>query len=738
MKKLLSIVWILLISWNLQAQEGEGGMWIPPEIEMMVPDMQKMGMQMTAEDIWSNDKPSLRDAVIQLGNGCTGEFVSDKGLVFTNHHCGYDAIASVSTTEHNYLRDGFWAKSFEEEIPVDLSIYIINEFKDVTDIILKDVPETGDPAQRQSMIDKNIAAYLKQFPKEKFVHRQVKPFFKGNKYYLIVKTEYPDVRLVGTPPESIGKFGGDTDNWMWPRHTGDFSIFRVYAGPDNKPAEYSKKNVPFKPARYLKISLAGVAPDDFTLIMGFPGSTNEYLTSYAVKQIQDLRDPARVGVREKSLNVMSEYMKKSEELKLKLSSKFAGLANYWKFWIGESKGLKKFKAVEAKQAYEKEFTKRINRNEVWKRKYGDVLPRLKKLYLEIEKYRVAADVHREVFYRNIDATLNYAILKGLYRVAKADKKQYQALYKRYKDYLLNDLMKNYVKEVDRDIFVLLMKHYLEVIPGEFIHPEFKKALEEKGVEAVADEIYNKSFLADSEKLEKVLSKNPKKFIQAFENDPGVRLISLQDDFFNMKVMKPMHALQAQINEWMRLYMKAQMEVFPEKKFFPDANSTMRVSYGRVRGYRPRDAVYYKPFTHLYGVMEKYIPGDPEFDVPPKLISLYEKRDYGPYKNIDGTMVVDFLATNHITGGNSGSPTVDAYGNLIGLAFDGVWEGVMEDIYYRPEVARSIIVDIRYVLFIIDKYGNAKRIIDELDIIKKKPKTKLKKKDVKRVPAPQMN
>ncbi len=737
MKKIAIILGLMFASF-LPAQEGEGGMWIPSEIQMMVPDMQKMGMKMNADDIWNNEKPSLRDAVIQLGNGCTGEFVSPNGLVFTNHHCGYDAIASASTPEHNYLKNGFWASSYKEEIPVDLSIFIVNEFKDVTEEILKNIPENIDPRKRQSLIDQNIARFLKQFPEQEFIHRRVKPFFKGNKYYLIVKTEYPDVRLVGTPPESIGKFGGDTDNWMWPRHTGDFSIFRVYAGPGNKPAPYSKKNKPFKPRKFLKISLDGVAPDDFTLIMGFPGSTNEYLTSYAVKQIQDLRDPARVAVREKTLKVLENYMKKSDALELKLSSKFAGLANYWKFWIGESKGLKKFKAVQAKEKYENEFTRRINANETWKRKYGDVLPGLKKLYLQIEKYRVAADIHREVFYRNIDATLSYAILKGLYRRAKSNPKVYKDLYKDYKDYLLNDIFKQYVKEADQEIFTVLMKHYLETIPAEFINPEFKKIMQEKGVEKVADLIYSQSILANPGKLGKILTKNPKKFIEAFENDPGVKIISLQDDYFLQKVMLPMNQLQEQINELMRRYMKAQMEVFPEKKFFPDANSTLRVSYGRVRGYKPRDAVFYKPFTHLYGVIEKYIPGDDEFDVPPKLLKLYEKRDYGPYKNYDGTMVVDFLATNHITGGNSGSPTVNAYGELIGLAFDGVWEGVMEDIYYRPEISRSIIVDIRYVLFIIDKYGNAKRIINELEFAKPHRKTGMKRNFPEKVPAPQMH
>ncbi len=715
------LIWFFSILWVLPftAQKGEGGMWLPNEIDQVEADMKQMGMLISAGDIWDTRKPSIKDAVVQLGNGCTGEFVSEKGLLFTNHHCGYNAIASVSSVEHNYLKDGFWAQSFEDEIPVDLSIYVIDNITDVTESILQNVPDDAPARQRQSLIDRNIHQYLSKFEKKKYKHYRIKPFFKGNKYYLIESTEYPDVRLVGTPPESIGKFGGDTDNWMWPRHTGDFSVFRVYAGADNQPAPYSKSNMPYKPKKFLKININGVAPDDFIMIMGFPGRTDSYLTSYAVKQIQDLRDPARVAVREKSLEVLKKFMAKDPETELRLSSKFASLANYWKFWIGESKGLKKFKAVEAKQAYEKELQRRINARPEWKKKYGNLLSELKTAYEKIEKLQVAADIHREIFYRNIDVTNNYSLLKSLYKTAKNDKKRFKQLLPRFKNYLLEDLMKNYHKEADRNIFIVLMEHYLEAIPGDFISPEFKSAFASGGAVKTASEFYSGSVLADKDKLEDLLNKSPKKFIKTLDKDFGFNLLKAQDEYFTEKVMRPLSAVRSEIKELMRKYMKIQMEAYPEKMFFPDANFTMRVSYGSVRGYRPRDAVYYKPFTHLYGVMEKYIPGDDEFDVPPELIRLYEKRDYGRYKDVSGRMVVNFLATNHITGGNSGSPAIDAGGYLVGLAFDGVWEGVMEDIYYRPEIARSIIVDIRYVLFIIEKFGKAKHIIDELSIVNKR-------------------
>lgn len=721
MKKYLSIFLLLFMMGPLRAQKGEGGMWPPNTIKQVEDDMQRMGMKISADVIWNTSKPSLKDAVVQFGNGCTGEFVSDKGLVFTNHHCGYDAIASVSTLEHNYLEDGFWARSFEEEIPVDLSVYVINDIRDVTDEILKGVTDVMGPRERQSAVDKNIHRYLKQFPQSKFKHYEIKPFFKGNKYYLIVKTEYPDVRLVGTPPASIGKFGGDTDNWMWPRHTGDFSIFRVYAGPGNQPAEYSKKNKPFRPKNFLKISLDGVDVDDFIMIMGFPGRTNEYLTSYAVKIIQDMRDPARVAVRERTLAIMDKHMKKDKALKLKLASKHASLANYWKFWIGESKGLKKFHAVEAKEAYEREFQKRVDSKPEWKEKYGNLLPELKKLYNRVAKYQVAADIHREIFYRNVTALSEYSLLLSLERLARADKKAYRKYRKRYAEYFEKEILPSFDKATDKEIFEALMELYVERLPEEFIHPEFLKIIRSQGVSFLADAVYEKSVLGHPEKLKALFKKSPKKFIQTVENDPGIRLLNMQNDYFRQKVLLPLRQMEEQINHLMRLYLKAQMEVFPEKVFSPDANFTMRVSYGRVRGYKPRDAVFYEPFTHLYGVMEKYIPGDPEFDVPLKLRQLYEKHDYGPYANADGTLVTDWLSTNHITGGNSGSPAMDAYGNLVGLAFDGVWEGVMEDIYYRPEISRSIVVDIRYVLFIIDKFGGAKNLIDELTIVHPKKK-----------------
>ncbi len=730
--------WFLLIlpAGLLQAQIGEGGMWLPNEIKVMEKDMQGMGMQLSADDIWDTTKPSLKDAVVQLGNGCTAEFVSDKGLLFTNHHCGYEAIASVSTPEHNYLDEGFWSKSFSEEIPVTgVDVTVIDNMTDVTSDILKGISEDLSPRERQSAIDKNINAYLKRFDEDEFKHYQIKPFFKGNKYYLIESTTYPDVRLVATPPKSIGKFGGDTDNWMWPRHTGDFSIFRVYAGKHNQPAEYSKDNVPYKPKRFLKINLNGVAVNDFTMVMGFPGRTNEYLTSYAIKQIMDLRDPARYKLRRKTLDILEKHMKKSEDLRLKLTTKHAHLANYWKFFIGESQGLRRFDAVGAKQKYEKEFQNRVNSRPEWQKQYGTLLDDLKKVYNEIEKYQLARDIHGEIWYRNIDLTYAYAVLRGMMSRMQSDKK----FYKRNKEEYLKDIMEtaysSFDADTDKEVFAVLMQHYLDNMPPEFINPDFKDIFDKYGAETIAEKIYSESVLRDPQKVKALFDLPPKKFEKAVAGDIAFKLLYLQEMYYYEKTAA-YYDLKEKLDDLMRRYMKAQLEVFPDREFSPDANFTMRVAYGRVKGFKPRDAVYYKPFTHLYGVMEKYVPGDEEFDVPLKLRELYKKRDYGRYANYDGYMVVNWLATNHITGGNSGSPVLDANGNLIGLAFDGVWEGVMEDLYYRPEIARSIMVDIRYVLFIIDKFGDDKRLIDELTITKKPAKRNFKRPE-RPVPPPVM-
>ncbi len=719
MKK-ISLLLLLFLALNNYAQKGEGGMWMPNTIKQVESDMQNMGLKITADDIWNNEKPSIKDAVVQLGNGCTAEIMSDKALVFTNHHCGYDAIQKLSTIEHNYLEDGFWANSFKEELPAPgLTVTFIDDIIDVTDQVLKGVTDNMPAKERQSVIDKNIARINKNTPQDRFHNIRIKPFFKGNKYFMIKRTTFRDIRLVGTPPASIGKFGGDTDNWMWPRHTIDFSIFRIYANKDNQPADYSPDNQPYKPKKFFKISLEDLKPNDFTMVIGFPGRTTEYLTSYAVKQKQDLRDPAHVAVREISLGIMDKNMAKDNAVKLKLASKHASLANYWKFWIGESQGLKKFKAVEAKQKFEQEFTKRINQNPELKAKYGQVLPRLKELYAQLEPYAVVQDYASEIFGRNIDLA-QIAMIAGM--LEKQSQQRGDTFYKmikdRYKAYLEKNVLKDFDPKTDQEIFAALIDFYTKKVPADFVSPELKEALTKQTPKELAKKLYSQSMLVSKEGIEKLFSApTAKEFAKMLNNDPAYKILNAQQKWIDEKISTPVAKINEEINNLMGKYIKAQMLVFPDKLFYPDANFTMRVAYGKIKGFEPRDAVYYKPFSHLYGAIEKYKPNDPEFDLPKKLIELYEKHDYGRYANKkDGTLVTDFLATNHITGGNSGSPILNARGEHIGLAFDGIWEGVMEDVYYRPEIARSIHVTDHAVLFIIDKFANCQHIMKELTIV----------------------
>jgi hypothetical protein len=716
----LFVVLILFLQLQLFAQKGEGGIWMPNTIKQVESDMQQMGMKLSADEIWDTSKPSIKDAVVIFDNGCTAEVMSDKGLLFTNHHCGYEAIQKLSSIEHNYLENGFWAKSQEEEMPAEgVTVVFIDDIIDVSEKILNGITESLSPSERKSLIDKNIAALNKETPQDRFHNIEIKPFFKGNKYYMVKKTTFYDIRLVGTPPASLGKFGGDTDNWMWPRHTADFSIFRIYANQNNEPATYAATNQPYKPKYSLKISLADLKEDDFTMVLGFPGRTTEYLTSYAVQQKQDLANPARVKVREITLGIMDKNMATDKALKLKLASRHARLANYWKFWIGETQGLKKFKAVAAKQAYEKEFMRRINKNPKLKKKYGQILPQLKELYTQLAPYVKVQNYASEIFNRNIDLP-SIAGISGMLidRSEAQGENYYNALKERYKDYIISTYLEGFDAKTDKEIFASLISLFVKNVDTKYIAPELREALKDKSPEALANDIYQHSILTTKENLDTLFAKNSlKEFTSALQKDAAYQLFNAQQKMIDKEVSEPVNKINAAIDVLMGKYMKAQMEVFKDREFYPDANFTMRVSYGRVKGYTPRDGVFYEPFTHLSGVIEKYKPNDLEFDLPKEIIDSYNKKEYGKYASKNGTLVTDFLATNHITGGNSGSPILNANGEHIGLAFDGVWEGVMEDVYYRPEIARSIHVKDSYVLFIIDKLYNAQYIMKELTIVK---------------------
>jgi hypothetical protein len=629
--------------------------------------------------------------------------------MLTNHHCGYGAIQSHSTVEHDYLQDGFWAKDLASELanPGMVATFIVS-IHDVTNTVLEGVAQLDSELEKQNKIQENIGKLQTTFSNEVWQENKIKTFYEGNQYILFVTETFKDIRLVGTPPSSIGKFGSDTDNWVWPRHTGDFSMFRIYANKDNKPAEYSKDNVPYTPKHFLPISLDGISEDDFTLVFGFPGKTQEYLPSFAVAQIVNTLNPAKIEIRDAALKVQDAFMRKDQAIKIQYASKFARVANYWKKWIGESKGLKKSNAIAMKQNFEKEFTAKINTPQKQK-EYGNLLTAFEKNYTNINDYALARDYFVEVVIRNTELLSQGFKLYQLEKVLET--KGEQAFTDRKANLLMDaeEFYKNYNAKVDEKVFEKLIVLYGEKAP--FAPKEIKNADYLK----ITKEIYGTSKLTSYASLNTLLKGDTKTVLKNLNKDSGYKLVKILADNFFKNIIPKFDTLDLEIAALQRTYMKGQLELFPDDRHFPDANSTLRVTYGKVKGYSPNDAVYYEPVTYLEGIIEKHIPGDYEFDVPSKLIELYDTKDYGPYAE-NGKVPVCFIGTNHTTGGNSGSPAIDAHGNLIGLNFDRVWEGTMSDIYYDPEICRNIMVDIRYVLFIVDKFAGAQNLINEMKLV----------------------
>jgi hypothetical protein len=705
-------LFVLLFVVQLQAQQG--GMWIPSLLSgMNETEMKSLGMKISAKDIYDANNSSLKDAVPHFNGGCTSEVISPKGLILTNHHCGYGAIQNHSTVEHDYLQDGFWAYKMEDELPnKGMVVTFVVRIEDVTSKIMEGVDALNDEAQKQKKIQENTQRYSETLPKESWQENKIKTFFDGNQYLLFVTETYKDVRLVGAPPSSIGKFGSDTDNWVWPRHTGDFSLFRIYADKNNRPAEYSTDNVPYKPKHFLPISTKGIKENDFTMVLGYPGKTQEYLPSYAVEQIINDLNPAKIEIRDAALKVQDGFMRKDQAIKIQYASKFASVANYWKKWIGETKGLKKSNAVGVKQNFEADFNNRVAKAGK-QAEYGNLLSEFEKNYAEIKDYAVARDYFSEVVLRNTEL-LSFGF--KLYQLEQVyTSKGEQSFNDRKKNLItaFEDSYKNFNAQVDEKVFEQLIHLYATKSPKQFL----PSSLENINASTLSKEIYSTSSLTSYVKLKELLNGDAKSVLEKLNNDKGFQLVKSVADAYYAKISPSYNELDLKNSALQRTYMKAIVELFPNDRIFPDANSTLRVTYGQVKGYAPQDAIYYEPITYLEGVMEKYIPGDYEFDVPQKLIDLYNKKEYGSYAQ-NGKLPVCFIATNHTTGGNSGSPAIDAKGNLIGLNFDRVWEGTMSDIYYSPDICRNIMVDIRYVLFIIDKYANAQNIISELKLVKK--------------------
>ncbi len=700
-------------------------MWIPLLLGLLnEKEMQSMGMKMTAEDIYSVNKGSLKDAIVHFGGGCTGEIISSKGLLLTNHHCGFGQIQSHSSLEHNYLEDGFWAKTMKDELPNEgLTVMFIARIEDVTKAALQGVTDDMDKRARQSAIDKNIDAIKKSASKESWEDVMIRPFFQGNQYFMFITVTYRDVRLVGAPPSSIGKFGADTDNWVWPRHTGDFSLFRVYADKNNRPADYSPDNRPLQPKHFLPVSLDGVEDGDFTLIFGFPGRTNEYLPSYAVQQIADVLDPAKIAVRDKTLAIWDAAMRSDAEVKIQYASKQAGLANAWKKWQGEVLGLRATNAVQKKKDFEKDFMKAVSLNPKFS-KYADLLSEFEQLYRDIEPYSLTKDYYDEVTYRNIEALFFASQINRLPGFLESQGEAGFANFSGRLQSFLESRYRNYRPEIDQKACAALLEMLVNKIDRQYLPEALFTRLNEAGgsYEALANQLFANSWVTDPSKAALVLNLAPADAIKAIENDPICSLTQAFTDTYNEKIVSKFNEYDERITDLQTTYMKALMEVFPNRTFYPDANSTLRCSYGQVQGYQPRDGMQYFSKTYLDGVMEKYVPGDYEFDVPGRLKELYEKKDYGQYAE-NGKLPVNFIGSNHTTGGNSGSPAIDAHGNLIGINFDRVWEGTMSDYNYDLSLCRNIMVDIRYVLFIIDKYAGASHLINEMKLVHPKAPVK---------------
>lgn len=704
---------LLLLFFVIQTQAQQGGMWIPSMLKgMNEGEMKTLGMKISAEQIYSINQSSLKDAVPHFDGGCTAEVISDKGLILTNHHCGFDNIQSHSTVEHDYLTNGFWAYKMEEELPnKDLEVTFVVKIEDVTSKIVEGTASLTSEAEKQKKIQQNISELVKNSPKEAWQENRVKTFYDGNQYLLFVVESYKDVRLVGAPPSSIGKFGSDTDNWVWPRHTGDFSLFRIYADKNNRPAAYSADNVPYKPKHFFPISITGLKENDFTMVMGYPGRTTEYLPSVAVNQIVETLNPAKVEIRDAALKVQDRFMRKDQAIKIQYAAKYASVANYWKKWMGETKGLKKANAVAAKQKFEKDFQQKVTKAGK-QAEYGNLLSEFEKNYTEIKDYALARDYFSEVALRNTELL---SVGYKLYQLEQILNTKGEQSFTDRKNTLSNgigDFYKDYNAEVDKNVFEQLINLYATKSPKQFL-PE---SLNNINAAQLTTDVFANSKLTSIEKFKSLLEGDSKTIIEKINADKGYQVIKSMADAFTKNVAPKYDELNLKNIALQRTYMKAILELSPKSaRIFPDANSTLRVTYGKIKGYKPNDAVYYEPFTTLDGVMEKYVPGDYEFDVPQKLIDLYNAKDYGIY-GVKGKMPVCFIATNHTTGGNSGSPALDKNGNLIGLNFDRVWEGTMSDVYYSPDICRNIMVDSRYILFIIDKYAGAKNIINELKII----------------------
>lgn len=715
MRKIL-INLVLALTVNAGSVRADEGMWLPMFIERLnYVDMQKEGLHLTADEIYSVNLSSLKDAIILFGSGCTGEVVSGEGLILTNHHCAYEQIQSHSSLEYDYLTDGFWAMKRSEELPnTGLTARFLVSITDVTQAVLGVVKENMTESERAAKTREVSKKLEFTATKDNQYEASVVSFFNGNEYYLFTYESFKDIRLVGAPPSSIGRYGGVTDNWMWPRHKCDFSLFRIYASPQGTPAEYSESNIPYKPRHFLPISIKGVKENDFALILGYPGTTDRYLTSYGTEMALEKTNPAIVKTRKKKLEIIKADMNTDETVRIKYAAKYASLSNYWKYYIGQSEGLKRLKVIDKKREIESRFAEWVYGNKDRAAKYRDVLLNLSNAYETLSATEPATRYTNEAIYRGCEI-INYA--KKFNNLAAALAKP--SAETTGTDILIEKLrkasaeyFKDYNAPTDEKLFSAMLQLFSQNVKQKY-QPLLLIELNRKykgDFTKYADKVFKESIFATKDRVETFLQ-NPS--LKALQKDPAFRLMKAFAEN-SSRIDSITKTSSEQLLKGRRLFAAGLREMMPDKKFYPDANSTMRLTYGKVTGYSPSDAVEYGFTTHLSGVIAKEDSTNEDFIVPAKLKKLYKEKDFGPYGN-KGDLVTCFLTNNDITGGNSGSPVMNADGELVGVAFDGNWEALSGNIAFEPELQRTICVDIRYVLFIIDKYAGATNLINEMNI-----------------------
>ena len=716
-KQILTLVisFFLLVSNVTRADEG---MWLPLLLKQLnEADMQKIGLKLTADDIYNINKSSMKDAIVHFGGFCTGEMISGDGLILTNHHCGFDAIQTHSSVENDYITKGFWAMSRDQELPnPGLYVRFLVRIEDVTAQVKSMLPDTTAESARQGELQKIFAKISKEAKGDTHYETDVKSFFNGNEYYLFVYERFNDVRLVGAPPESIGSFGGDTDNWMWPRHTGDFSMFRVYCGKDGKPAEYSKDNVPYKPKHFLPISMKGLNKEDFTMTFGYPGRTDRYLTSYGVDQAINMTNPAIVKIRTKKLDVLKKDMDAEDKVRIQYAAKYAQTANYWKYFIGQTKGLKRMDVFSLRAKEEAAFQQWVDVNPAKKSTYGNVLPGIKKNYQDLSKYAIYRTYLNEAITRGPEVLLfayGHQSLMTALNNKETKKEDITKLTESFKAKGV-DHFKEYNAPTDKKLLAELLSLYYKEVPKEQHAPIFKEIESDYDGDfnKFSEKVFSSSVFVNEAKYNSFLDKPSAKTLS---KDLGYRAIMSIMDHYNAGLKAEVAAITTSMGKNNRLFVAGLREMYPERKFAPDANSTMRLSYGSVKDYYPMDGVYYNYFTTTDGLLEKMDNSNEEFKVDPKLEKLIRNKDFGQYGE-NGKLKVCFISNNDITGGNSGSPVINGNGELVGLAFDGNWESMGGDIAFDPDYKRTISADIRYVLFIIDKFAGAGHLIKEMNLV----------------------